>query len=54
MSPADWDAPHGTKFPIEDASRLGLLAFLVQHDSYHIGQLSWLRKYAGLPAMKYS
>jgi len=54
MTAADWDAPHGTRFPPEGGSRLDLLGFLVQHDSYHIGQLSWLRKYAGLPAMKYS
>ena len=33
---------------------LGMLTFLVQHDSYHIGQLSLLRKYAGMPAMQYS
>ena len=33
---------------------LGMLVFLVQHDSYHIGQLSLLRKYAGLAAMSYA
>ena len=33
---------------------LGALMFLVQHDSYHIGQLAFLRKYTGLPAMKYT
>jgi uncharacterized damage-inducible protein DinB len=54
MTPGELDAPHGTQFPIEDPSVLGVLAFLVQHDSYHIGQLSLLRKYAGLPAMSYS
>jgi hypothetical protein len=32
---------------------LAVLTFLVQHDSYHIGQLSLLRKHAGLPAMQY-
>jgi uncharacterized damage-inducible protein DinB len=32
---------------------LGALTFLVQHDSYHLGQLSLLRKWAGLPAMRY-
>ena len=48
------DAASGTKMPIEDTSVLGLFAFMVQHDSYHIGQLSLLRKHAGLPAMSYT
>lgn len=54
MSAAELDAPSGTQMPIEDTSVLGLFAFMVQHDSYHLGQLSLLRKHAGLPAMKYS
>ena len=33
---------------------LGALTFLVQHDSYHLGQLTFLRKLAGLPAMRYT
>jgi len=53
MTPADFDAPNPTKFPISDMTVLGVLGFLVQHDSYHIGQLSFLRKYAGFPAMSY-
>ncbi len=40
-------------FPGTDKSALSLLTFLVQHESYHLGQLSLLRKYVGLPAMKY-
>jgi len=43
-----------TQLPLESKTMLGMLTFLVQHDSYHIGQLSLLRKYAGLPAMQYS
>ena len=31
-----------------------LLTFMVQHDSYHLGQLSLLRKLAGLPGMSYT
>jgi hypothetical protein len=42
------------RFPIGDATVLGLIAFMVQHDSYHIGQLALLRKHYGLPAMRYS
>ena len=41
------------RFPIADRTRLGMLAFLAQHDSYHIGQISLLRRAGGLPPMKY-
>ena len=54
MTAAEFDAPNPTRFPVTDMTVLGVLAFLVQHDSYHIGQLSLLRKQAGLPAMSYS
>ncbi|MEJ2634316.1 MAG: DinB family protein [Calditrichia bacterium] len=42
-----------TKFPSVDNTVLGGISFLLQHESYHIGQLALLRKYFGLPAMKY-
>ena len=54
ITPAELDAPSGSQMPLEDSSVLGLFAFMVQHDSYHLGQLSLLRKHAGLPAMSYS
>jgi len=47
------DAPITTQLPLETRTVLGMLTFLVQHDSYHVGQLSLLRKTAGLPAMSY-
>lgn len=50
---AELDAPSEARFPVADRTVLGALAFLVQHDSYHVGQLALLRKYAGLPAMRY-
>jgi uncharacterized damage-inducible protein DinB len=40
-------------YPVEDKSTLAGIAFLLQHESYHIGQLSLLRKYLGLKAMSY-
>lgn len=52
-SPAALEAEVGQPFPVDDASLLGALAFLVQHESYHIGQLGLLRKHLGLPAMTY-
>jgi len=40
--------------PVTNPTALGLLTFFVQHDSYHIGQLAFLRKHAGLPAVRYA
>lgn len=40
--------------PIDDASLIGSIAFLVQHDSYHIGQLALIRKHFGHGAMAYT
>ena len=51
---AELEAPLAVRFPMEDRSLLGTLAFLVQHDSYHVGQLALLRKFVGLPAMSYA
>jgi uncharacterized damage-inducible protein DinB len=42
------------RFPIADDSRLGAIAFLAQHESYHIGQLGLLRRQAGREAMGYA
>jgi len=46
--------PMPMRFPIEGDTRLSVLAFFVQHDSYHVGQLALLRRQLGLPAMDYS
>ena len=35
----------------DDGTVLGELAYLVQHDSYHLGQVSLLRRQMGLPPM---
>jgi uncharacterized damage-inducible protein DinB len=42
------------RFPLGDGSRLGLITFLVQHDSYHVGQAAFLRRQIGKPAMAYT
>lgn len=42
------------QFPGSDGTLFGMLNFLTQHDSYHVGQMSILRRQLGLPAMKYS
>ncbi len=41
------------EMPVDDKTKLGMLLFMMQHESYHIGQLAILRKQAGLPAMSY-
>jgi uncharacterized damage-inducible protein DinB len=42
------------RFPGGDGTLLGALAFLVQHDTYHLGQLALLRRQLGHPAMSYA
>jgi [ribosomal protein S5]-alanine N-acetyltransferase len=44
----------GHRFPIEDPTEVGLIAFLAQHDSYHIGQVAFIRRQLGKPAMSYT
>ena len=41
-------------FPVEDPTVRGGVAFLVQHESYHIGQLALLRRAFGYEAMEYT
>lgn len=40
--------------PIEEQTNFGAMAFFVQHESYEIGQLGFLKKYHTKEAMKYS
>jgi uncharacterized damage-inducible protein DinB len=42
------------RFPLADKSRLGMIAFLIQHDSYHLGQVAFLRRQLGKPPMSYA
>ena len=42
-------ARHSHRFPISDASQLGMIAFLVQHDAYHVGQMAFVRRQLGHP-----
>ena len=55
-APATWWAGQPASqyaFPVEDSTVLGAVAFLVQHESYHLGQIGLLRKARGHPAMSY-
>jgi uncharacterized damage-inducible protein DinB len=49
----DLRTPSGQRLPVDDPTVFGGIGFLIQHESYHIGQLALLRKYFGYPAMKY-
>ncbi len=53
LTPEELDAATEYGFPVEDRSVLGIATFLVQHDTYHLGQLGLLPKHVGLGAMAY-
>ncbi len=50
-TPEQLDAPAPRKFAIEDSTLRGGLTFLCWHEGYHIGQMSLLRKWQGLPGL---
>ena len=54
MTAAQLSTPVEVRFPVFEQTTFALLVFMVQHDSYHLGQLSVLRKLAGLPGMSYT
>lgn len=53
VSEADLVRAAGQEFPVDDGTVRGAVAFLVQHESFHIGQLALLRKYFGHEGMAY-
>ena len=53
ITDAELAGESGERFPGVPATLLGAIAFLVQHESYHIGQLAFVRKYLGRPSMSY-
>lgn len=54
LSAAQLDSRIPQRFPGTDGSTLGAIAFLVQHDSYHLGQAAFLRRQLGREAMSYA
>ncbi len=54
MTAAQLSTPVEVRFPVFEQTTFALLTFMVQHDTYHLGQLSALRKLAGLPGMSYT
>lgn len=51
LTDTELDAEPSRKFPGGDNTVLGGLAFLCLHDSYHLGQLGYLRVLHGYPAV---
>jgi uncharacterized damage-inducible protein DinB len=54
VTAAELDAAVDVRFPVFEQTVFAVLVFMTQHDSYHLGQLSALRKLAGLPGMSYT
>jgi uncharacterized damage-inducible protein DinB len=54
LSSEELDQPNAHRFPCDDTTVLGLVTFLTQHDSYHIGQAAFVRRQLGKPAMSYA
>ncbi len=54
LSDAMLSEESGLPFPVESKSLAGGVFFLLSHESYHIGQMAYLRRVFGLPAMAYS
>jgi uncharacterized damage-inducible protein DinB len=54
LTAAELSEPNVNRFPIGDSTRLGMIVFLAQHDSYHLGQMAFLRRQLGKPAMSYA
>lgn len=54
LTEAELGRDSGQEFPVDDGTVRGAVAFLVQHESFHIGQLALLRKYFGLEGMAYA
>ncbi len=53
LTPAELDAAVDVRFPVFEQTTFALIVFMVMHDTYHVGQLSTLRKLAGLPGMSF-
>lgn len=54
LSAQDLNRDSGDRIPVSDRSVLGTMTFLLQHESYHLGQLAMLKKHLTGTAMKYS
>lgn len=51
LEPEAWSRESPASFPTPDGTLMGAVAFLIQHESYHLGQLGLLRRQLGYPGM---
>ena len=54
LSAEDIERESEQAFPVGDRSVLGGMAFLLQHESFHIGQLALIRRILGFSSMSYA
>ena len=51
LTNAKLDSPSPRTFPVVDKSVRGGLAFLVWHETYHVGQMGFVRKWLGFESL---
>jgi hypothetical protein len=51
LGEADLAAPSPRSFPIPDKTIRGAITFGAFHESYHVGQMAYLRKWLGFPGL---
>jgi hypothetical protein len=51
VTAAELAAPSPRKFPIADDTIRGAVSFLAWHEAYHVGQMSFLRRWLGLSGL---
>lgn len=51
LTDAELAAPAPRPFPIEDKTVGGAVCFLAYHEGYHVGQMSYIRKWLGLSGL---
>ncbi len=54
LSEANLAVEAPVKLPVEDNSLMGTMAFIAEHEAYHIGQIGFIRKYFGIESVKYT
>lgn len=51
ITDVELSAPSPRSFPNRDNTVRGAIAFLVYHDTYHLGQIAYLRRWLGYPGV---
>jgi hypothetical protein len=51
LTESELSAPSPRPFPVSDGSIRGAITFLAYHEGYHVGQMSYLRRWLGLPGL---